>query len=68
MTTTYIISVLTKQLPHYYSWRLYLKEVTDAFTQNWGQARGLSVPLSQIKQHHDRVLLVVIPALVPTYS
>ena len=36
-------SRLTKQLTCYYSWRLDPKaEATDAFTQNWAQARGFA--------------------------
>ena len=36
---------LTKQLPHYYGWRLDPEaEVMDAFTQNWAQARGFANP------------------------
>ena len=61
------VSCLTKQLPHYYSWRPDPEaEVTDTFTQNWAQARGfanlpwclISRCLNQIKQQHARVLLV----------
>ena len=38
-------SRLTKQLPHYYSWRPDPEaEATDAFTQNWAQARDLPIP------------------------
>ena len=60
-------SRLTKQLPRYYSWRPDPEaEATDAFTQNWAQARGFANPpwclisrcLNQIKQQQARVLLV----------
>ena len=38
-------SRLTKQLPRYYSWRPDPEaEATDAFTQNWAQARGFANP------------------------
>ena len=39
-------SCLTKQLPRYYSWRPDSEvEATDAFTQNWAQAKGFANPL-----------------------
>ena len=60
-------SCLTKQLSRYYSWRLDPEaEATDAFTQNWAQARGFANPpwclisrcLNQIKRQQARVLLM----------
>ena len=65
-------SHLTKQLPHYYSWRLDPEaEAMDAFTQNWAQARGFANPpwcliswcLNQIKQQEARILAAIVTSL-----
>ena len=60
-------SHLTKQLPHYYSWRPDPEATaTDAFTQNWTQKRGFANPpwclipqcLTQVRQQQARVVLI----------
>jgi len=60
-------SRLTKQLTRFYSWRPDPEaEATDAFTQNWAQARGYANPprclisrcLSQIRRQEARLVMV----------